>query len=114
MLIRLDSPLSLTKVVDIISDLVTEVRIKVNEFGMSITAMDPANISPVVVWLGSKESKDVTGRIFEIAGGSISVADGWREGPKIDKGKKWEPADVGSAIRDLIGQAVPPQKVYGA
>ena len=47
MLIRLDSPLSLTKVVDIISDLVTEVRIKVNEFGMSITAMDPANISMV-------------------------------------------------------------------
>jgi NAD(P)-dependent dehydrogenase (short-subunit alcohol dehydrogenase family) len=76
--------------------------------------MDPANISPFVVWLGSSQSKDVTGRVFEIAGGSVSIADGWREGPKIDKGKKWEPAEVGPAIRDLIGQAVPPQKVYGA
>lgn len=47
MLIKLENPLILAKVVDIISDLVTEVRIKVNEFGMSITAMDPANISMV-------------------------------------------------------------------
>lgn len=47
MLIKLENPLFLAKVIDIISDLVTEVRIKINEFGMSITAMDPANISMV-------------------------------------------------------------------
>lgn len=47
MLIKLDNPLFLAKVVDIISELVTEVRIKVNEFGLSVTAMDPANISMV-------------------------------------------------------------------
>ena len=47
MLIKLENPLLLAKVIDIISELVTEVRIKVNEFGMSITAMDPANISMV-------------------------------------------------------------------
>ncbi len=35
------------KVVEILSDLVTEVRIKVNEFGMSIIAMDPANVAMV-------------------------------------------------------------------
>ena len=32
-------------------------------------AMDPDNISPLVVWLGSAESTDVTGRVFEIEGG---------------------------------------------
>ena len=47
MLIKLENPLFLAKVIDIISELVTEVRIKINEFGMSITAMDPANISMV-------------------------------------------------------------------
>jgi proliferating cell nuclear antigen len=31
----------------LISELVSEVRIKVNEYGMSITAMDPANVSMV-------------------------------------------------------------------
>ncbi len=75
--------------------------------------MNPANISPLVVWLGSAQSKDVTGRVFEVMGGAISVADGWREGPKIDKAERWEPADIGAAVNDLIGQAVAPGKVYG-
>ena len=47
MLVELQNPSLLSKAVDIISDLVTEVRIKVNEFGMSITAMDPANVAMV-------------------------------------------------------------------
>ena len=76
-------------------------------------AMAPENISPLVVWLGSAESKDVTGQIFELAGGKISVADGWREGPAIDKGARWEPDEIGSAVSDLLAKAVPPQKVYG-
>jgi proliferating cell nuclear antigen len=47
MLVKLDRPNLLSKAVDIISDLVTEVRIKINEFGMSIVAMDPANVAMV-------------------------------------------------------------------
>jgi NAD(P)-dependent dehydrogenase (short-subunit alcohol dehydrogenase family) len=76
-------------------------------------AMDPANISPLVVWLGSVESKDVTGRVFECSGGMISVADGWREGPKIDKGERWQPDEVGAAVYELLRKATPAQKVYG-
>jgi NAD(P)-dependent dehydrogenase (short-subunit alcohol dehydrogenase family) len=75
--------------------------------------MDPANVASLVVWLGSAESKDVTGRVFEVAGGEISVADGWRAGPKIDKGARWEPDELGAAVKDLLAKAVPPQKVYG-
>ncbi len=75
--------------------------------------MDPANVASLVVWLGSAESKDVTGRVFEVAGGEISVADGWRAGPKIDKGARWEPDELGAAMQDLLAKAVPPQKVYG-
>jgi NAD(P)-dependent dehydrogenase (short-subunit alcohol dehydrogenase family) len=75
--------------------------------------MSPANVAPLVTWLGSSESRDVTGCVFEVAGGKISVADGWRRGPQIDKGARWDPADVGAAVRELIGQAEPPQKVYG-
>jgi NAD(P)-dependent dehydrogenase (short-subunit alcohol dehydrogenase family) len=75
--------------------------------------MAPENVAPLVVWLGSSDSKDVTGRIFEVQGGMISLADGWREGPKVDKGERWNPAEVGGAVRGLIEKAVPPQKVYG-
>jgi len=77
-------------------------------------AMDPANIAPLVVWLGSAESKDVTGRVFELAGGTLSVADGWREGPKIEGGRRWQPDQVGAAVHDLLGKALAPQKVYGS
>ena len=47
MLVKLENPVLLTKIIEIIFELVTEVRIKVNEQGMSITAMDPANVSMV-------------------------------------------------------------------
>jgi len=77
-------------------------------------AMDPANVSPLVVWLGSAESREVTGQVFEVAGGAISVADGWRTGPRVDKGARFAPDEVGAAVRDLLAKAVPAQKVYGA
>ena len=47
MLIKLDTPQILSKVIDIISELVLEVKIKVNDFGMSLVAMDPANVAMV-------------------------------------------------------------------
>lgn len=47
MRVELENPLMLSKAVDIISELVTEVRLKVNEFGMSIVATDPANVAMV-------------------------------------------------------------------
>jgi NAD(P)-dependent dehydrogenase (short-subunit alcohol dehydrogenase family) len=77
-------------------------------------AMSPANIAPLVVWLGSAESKDVTGCVFELAGGEISIADGWRTGPKVDKGARWEPDEVGAAVHELLGKRVAPEKVYGS
>jgi len=73
----------------------------------------PENISPLVVWLGSSESRDVSGRVFEVKGGMIGVSDGWRDGPTVDKGARWEPDEVGAAVADVIGKAPSPQKVFG-
>jgi proliferating cell nuclear antigen len=47
MLLKLSNPKSLTDVIGIISELVTEVRIKINKEGLSIVAIDPANVSLV-------------------------------------------------------------------
>jgi NAD(P)-dependent dehydrogenase (short-subunit alcohol dehydrogenase family) len=74
----------------------------------------PENVSSLVVWLGSEQSANVTGNVFESEGGKISVADGWRKGPEVDKGARWEPAEVGAAIDKILKQAVPAQKVYGS
>ena len=77
-------------------------------------AMAPENISPLVVWLGSAESRGVTGRMFELAGGKLALADGWQPGPAVDKGARWEPDEIGAAVQELIAKAPAPQKVYGA
>ncbi len=76
-------------------------------------AMEPDNVAPLVVWLGTAESRDVTGRVFEVEGGIISVADGWQHGPRVDKGARWDPAEVGAAVRDLLARAPAPIPVYG-
>jgi NAD(P)-dependent dehydrogenase (short-subunit alcohol dehydrogenase family) len=76
-------------------------------------AMAPENVAPLVVWLGSAESKDVTGRVFEVEGGSVSVADGWQHGPRADKGDRWAPAELGDVVRRLLDQAPAPAPVYG-
>lgn len=77
-------------------------------------AMDPANVSPLVVWLGSAESADVTGRVFEVEGGIVSVADGWHHGPRRDKGDRWDPGELGPVVRELLAEAPAPTPVYGA
>lgn len=77
-------------------------------------AMAPENVSPLVVWLGSVESGDVTGRVFEVSGGSVSVADGWQHGEVVDVGRRWRPEELGPVVRDLISRAPKPAPVYGA
>jgi proliferating cell nuclear antigen PCNA len=47
MRVKLENPILLSKAIELISELVVEVRIKVTEFGFSITAIDPANVAMV-------------------------------------------------------------------
>ncbi|MDT4881311.1 hypothetical protein FQZ97_1171600 [compost metagenome] len=74
----------------------------------------PENVAPLVVWLGSEESQAVTGRMFEVEGGKLSIADGWRRGPEFDKGARFQPQELGGVIEQLLADAVPAQKVYGS
>ncbi|AQV98236.1 short-chain dehydrogenase [Cupriavidus necator] len=76
-------------------------------------AWDPANVAPLVVWLGSPLSRHVSGRCFEAKGGELSLADGWRTGAAIDKGGRWEAGELAGVVEQLIATSVAPQKVYG-
>ena len=80
----------------------------------SFDAMDPANVSPLVVWLGSSESGDVTGRVFEVEGGKVSVTDGWQRSAQRDKGARWDPAELGPVVAEILAEAPAPFPVYGA
>jgi NAD(P)-dependent dehydrogenase (short-subunit alcohol dehydrogenase family) len=74
---------------------------------------DPDNIAPTVVWLGSTESREVSGCVFELEGGRIGIDDGWNDGPQIERQARWQPREVGAAVSALLAQRRPQKKVYG-
>ena len=86
---------------------------KIPEDG-SFDRYDPDNVAPLVVWLASEASRHVTGQCFELFGGKLSVAEGWRTGPTEDKGERWQADEIGATIDRLITEAREPQPVYGA
>lgn len=65
----------------------------------------PENVAPLVVWLGSAGSKEVTGQVFEVGGGRISVAEGWRRGPTAESSAGWVPAELGPLVGKLVSDA---------
>ena len=67
--------------------------------------MDPANISPLVVWLGSPLSAGVTGRVFTVMGGEIGVAEPWVKGPAASKDGRWDPAELTDVVPGLVARA---------
>jgi NAD(P)-dependent dehydrogenase (short-subunit alcohol dehydrogenase family) len=75
---------------------------------------DPANVSPLVVWLGSPGSREITGRVFEVKGGLLGVSDGWRDGPTFDKHERWAPDEIGAKVIELVAKAPTSQKVFGS
>ncbi|KAA9158238.1 SDR family oxidoreductase [Amycolatopsis acidicola] len=94
-------------------------RMTENTFDMAapedgFDAMAPENVSPLVVWLGSEASGSVSGRVFEVDGGRVSLAQAWRHGPVADKGARWEPGELGPVVERLIAESPEPEPVYGA
>lgn len=71
------------------------------------TGADPDDIAPLVVWLASPEARAITGRVFNVRAGVISVAEGWHAGPGVDNGGRWDPAELGSVIPALVEKAAP-------
>ena len=86
-------------------------KMKKPESGFDV--QDPDNIAPTVVWLGSKESAGVSGLVFDIEGGRITLEDGWMDGPTVDKGAKWDPREITGAVKDLLAKRKPQKKVWG-
>jgi len=74
---------------------------------------DPANVSPFVAWLASSQSREVTGRVWEVFGGTVTTFDGYRREQTMDIGKRWDAAELGPAVKELLSKAQPLVKVYG-
>ncbi|MGH8444130.1 MAG: SDR family oxidoreductase [Solimonas sp.] len=79
----------------------------------SFDHFDPANVAPLIVWLCSPLSAHVSGKVFEVEGGKLSVASGWKTGVIRDNKARWNPAELTAVIDGLIAESPAPQKVYG-
>ena len=71
------------------------------------SSLGPEHISPLVAWLASGESGEITGRVFDVMGGRIGVAESWRLGPEADKDGGWDAAELGAVIPGLVAKAAP-------
>lgn len=67
--------------------------------------MQPRWISPIVTWLASVESSGVTGRVFDVTGMRLSVAEGWSRGPTVEPVD--DPTLMGPLVEQLLAEAAP-------
>jgi NAD(P)-dependent dehydrogenase (short-subunit alcohol dehydrogenase family) len=74
--------------------------------------MSPRWIAPIVTWLASSESADVTGRVFDVTGQALSVAEGWHRGPTQEHPTD-DPAALGEVVRRLVSEARPNANMLG-
>lgn len=66
-------------------------------------AQSPRWVAPIVTWLASRESRDVTGRVFEASGGVLAIAEGWHRGPRVEPVD--DPTTLGPIVRDMVKSA---------
>jgi NAD(P)-dependent dehydrogenase (short-subunit alcohol dehydrogenase family) len=80
--------------------------------GDGFDRLHAGNNAPLVAWLASCDSAGITGRVFELAGGTIRVLEGWRRGPLVDRPSRWDPTELGPVVRDLVARAAPPTPAH--
>jgi NAD(P)-dependent dehydrogenase (short-subunit alcohol dehydrogenase family) len=65
----------------------------------------PRWIAPIVTWLASEESANVTGKVFEASGQMLAVAEGWVRGPVHEPVE--DPTQLGPVVAELLAAARP-------
>jgi NAD(P)-dependent dehydrogenase (short-subunit alcohol dehydrogenase family) len=66
-------------------------------------AMSPRWIALVATWLSSPEGRNVTGRIFDVRGKQLAIAEGWHIGPTAEQPD--DPTALGPVVADLMARA---------
>ena len=72
-------------------------------------AMDPDNISPIVVGLASDASQGITGQCLFVYGGTVNVLRPWDVGEAIVSDKKWDPDEFVTALTERFPNGIAPE-----
>lgn len=65
--------------------------------------LSPRWVAVIGTWLASPESREVTGRVFDVRGHSLSIVEGWIRGPKVIQPE--DPAELGPLVIDIMNRA---------
>ncbi|QOZ28061.1 SDR family oxidoreductase [Bradyrhizobium sp. CCBAU 51753] len=76
-----------------------------------IKRRNPRWVAPIVIWLASEQSAEVTGRVFEAGDGILKVAEGWHAGPGIDPVE--DPNELGPRVLEMVRRARPNADIWG-
>jgi NAD(P)-dependent dehydrogenase (short-subunit alcohol dehydrogenase family) len=63
---------------------------------------DPANVSPLVAYLGT-EGCPATGRVYFVQGGQIRLFQPWTMTDTLEKGDRWTVAELQAQMHPLVG-----------
>lgn len=74
-------------------------------------AASPRWIAPICTWLASPLSKNVTGRVFQVHGDQIAVAESWHRGPTAQNPD--DPAAMTDVVAKLMADARPNADMAG-
>ena len=74
----------------------------------------PENMAPLVSYLVSGQSKNVTGQVFELKGGRVFLSQGWTDSPAYDKGARLTADEMAPIVDKLLAEREPAKPVYGA
>ena len=66
-------------------------------------AISPRWIAVIATWLASPEAQNVTGRVFDIRGEKLGIAEGWHLGPTAVQPD--DPTQLGPVVAELMGKA---------
>lgn len=75
-----------------------------------VEKFSPDWVAPLITWLVSTQSSDVTGQVFEASGQLLGVAEGWRRGPHTTS-PTLDPHEVDGILRPMIAAARPRTKM---
>ncbi|MDH3704793.1 MAG: SDR family oxidoreductase [Acidimicrobiia bacterium] len=73
--------------------------------------MGPRWIANVASWLASPDAAGVTGRVFDVSGSRIGIAEQWHLGPQAEQPE--DPADLKNVVAGLMAEAQPNSNMFG-
>ena len=65
--------------------------------------ISPRWIAVIAAWLASPEAANVTGRVFDVRGETLGIAEGWHLGPSAIQPDN--PTELGPVVAELMGKA---------